>query len=545
MRSDRSFVGWLALLLGVGMSPFFGCVFSTPHNCANAGEGCPGSGGAGNGGGGGATATTTSGMGGHDGGGGTGGGGGGKPASCVPSMNPGTVEDSCGVFVSSSMGADTNAGTQAKPFKSIMAALGAANGMPVYVCGEPFSEPVTVSSAVTLYGALDCAKEWVYEAATKTQLTAVADAVPLTLVSSANGAEVLDFAITAADVMMAGGSSIAVLADQATATLTRCDLVAGNGATGAAGTTPSGVGPNDEGQAGTSGMSGTEGCMGMAAVIAGGLGGQSTCGVTDVSGAEGGNGLNTASGGDGSDAKPQPEPGAMPGSDGLHGPGQTAVPCKAGDAGANGSAGMSGAGATGIGMIGASGYTGPTATDGQSAGTSGYGGGGGGGAAVCKNGEAGPSGGGGGSGGCGGLPGRAGGPGGSSIALLSNNATITLTDATLTSGSGGAGGVGGNGQHGGVGGTNSTPGTGDNMAAACGGGAGGQGGRGGSAGGGLGGHSLGIAFLGQAPMQTTGVVINDGSAGPGAIGGDGNATLTGAAGVACKILNFADASSCM
>jgi hypothetical protein len=391
-----------AAVLAVGLgAQAFGCVFSVP-TCTQCG--------AGNGGGSGASSTSGGGTGGRDGGGGAAGAGGtggeaGPPMSCDPSMNMGLpVADSCGVFVSSSLGEDTNAGTEAKPFKSIMAALGAANGKAVYVCGEPFSEAVTVSSAVTIYGALDCSKGWVYAAGTKTQLTAGADAVPLTLASSANGVAVLDFAITAADATVAGDSSIAVLADQATATLTRCDLVAGSGAMGVAGTTPSGVGPNGEGHAGMPGMSGTEGCMGMVVVIAGGLGGQAKCGMTDVSGGEGGNGLNTASGGAGSPAQPQPEPGTMPGSDGLGGPAQAAMACKSGDEGAAGANGMPGAGATGIGTIGASGYAGPMATDGQSAGTLGYGGGGGGGAAVCMNSKAGTSGGGGGSGGCGGAP---------------------------------------------------------------------------------------------------------------------------------------------
>jgi hypothetical protein len=491
---------------------------------------------------------SSAGTGGQDGGGGAGGsggggmGGGGKPGICVPSENMGLpVAGFCGVFVSSSLGEDTNAGTQAKPFKSITAALAATNGMPIYVCGEPFSEPVTVSAAVTIYGALDCSKGWAYDATTKTQLTAAVEAVPLTLASSANGAEVLDFAITAASAMKAGGSSIAVLADQATATLTRCDLVAGSGAMGAAGTTPNAVGPNDEGQAGVAGTSGGPGCTSSTDVLGGG-GAQGMCGMIDVSGGLGGDGTNTLAGGAGTAADGAPEPGAVPPADGLGGSGQAAgVACKSGDDGPTGSPGMSGAGATGVGTIGASGYTGPAATNGQSAGTVGYGGGGGGGASKCGA-DAGPSGGGGGSGGCGGAPGTAGGPGGSSIALLSYMATLTLSDVTLTSGAGGGGGIGGSGQPGGNGG-NGGPAGGPN--GACAGGNGGLGGRGGSAGGGLGGHSLGIAFLGQAPMQTTNVMINDGSAGPGAIGGDGDATLTGDNGVACKTLNFADASSCM
>ena len=102
---------------------------------------------------------------------------------------------------------------------------------------------------VTLYGALDCTKGWAYDASKKTALTATADAVPLTLSASATGAvvSVFDFAITAADASAAGGSSIAVLANGVTATLTRVDLVAGKGADGAVGVAPAGSGHEGRG----------------------------------------------------------------------------------------------------------------------------------------------------------------------------------------------------------------------------------------------------------------------------------------------------------
>src|SRR5262245_16023394 len=90
------------------------------------------------------------------------------------------VADACGVFVSSSLGADDTdpkRGTKEKPFKSLTAALAAASDRPVYACGEAFREVVTVSAAVTLFGALECANGWAYDASTKTQLTADPDAI--------------------------------------------------------------------------------------------------------------------------------------------------------------------------------------------------------------------------------------------------------------------------------------------------------------------------------------------------------------------------------
>ena len=52
---------------------------------------------------------------GHDGG--TDGGDSGPPPSCIPSENAAAVADTCGVFVSSSMGSDaTGKGTKAAPY---------------------------------------------------------------------------------------------------------------------------------------------------------------------------------------------------------------------------------------------------------------------------------------------------------------------------------------------------------------------------------------------------------------------------------------------
>jgi hypothetical protein len=75
---------------------------------------------------------------------------------------------------------------------------------------------------------------------------------------------------------------------------------------------------------------------------------------------------------------------------------------------------------------------------------------------------------------------------------------------------------------------------------------GGKGGRGGPGGGGLGGHSIGIAFLGTAPVQTggsIGVPGTPGAGGPGA-GADPTPEAMGAKGIACKTINFSEPMSC-
>lgn len=72
---------------------------------------------------------------------------------------------------------------------------------------------------------------------------------------------------------------------------------------------------------------------------------------------------------------------------------------------------------------------------------------------------------------------------------------------------------------------------------ACPGGPGGAGGRGGAGGGGRGGPSVGIAFLGTAPEETTPAEISLGAAGPGGAGGNGgpgNIATSGAAGLAAE-----------
>ena len=219
-------------------------------------------------------------------------GSGGTPTSCIPSESTGPVAESCGVFVSSSFGSDTNEGTKAKPFKSIGAALMKVDVARSYVCGQSFSEAVVVDSAVELYGAVDCLKGWAYDPSKKTTLTAAEDMIPLTLGNMAGSASVEDFAITAAAAKAPGGSSIAVLANGATASFMRCDLASGDADPGTPGV--DGGKQAAQAQAGTAGDN-----AGLAGPSAGGIGGtNATCAVTGGKGGDGG-AIMSGDGGDG------------------------------------------------------------------------------------------------------------------------------------------------------------------------------------------------------------------------------------------------------
>ena len=173
-------------------------------------------------------------------------------------------------------------------------------------------------------------------------------------------------------------------------------------------------------------------------------------------------------------------------------------------------------------------------------GTPGQGGGGGGGAKGMTS-CAGASGGSGGSGGCGGIGGAGGKGGGSSFALVSLDATITLTEAVLSSALGKKGGDGGSFQPGAGGGAGAPGGTGmSGTLNACPGGLGGQGGNGGGGGGGRGGHSAPIVFVGTAPTVDAMTTLSSGLAGAPGIGvGNGmDAGQDGLAGTACSVMDF-------
>ncbi len=506
--AGSTLAGWLSLGAGCG---------TLPADCHERFV-CRYDGGAGG-------APTTTGVGGDSG----------LPPECVPALAKGAVADSCGIFVSSSLGDDAAAkGTQATPFKTLAAAVAAAGKAkaPVYACAESFTEPVNVTAAIALFGGLDCTKDWIHIADAKATLTAAADTVPLTLSKTASSVQLVDFKVQAVDATVDGGSSIAVLADAVEASFTRCELIAGNGVKGADGMMPDVTpGPTKASDTQIVGNNGSDACSNVTMVLGGLPKENDLCGlaVNPLGGAGGIGFLTSGNNGDAAPANAQTA---------LGGIGQkTSDPtwgCFAGsglgDGGANGQAGMDGAGAAGMtalgqltlaGYVGVSGLSGGAGKPGQ--------GGGGGGAAKGKMNCGGASGGGGGTGGCGGLGGSGGKAGGASIALVSLGATLSFATVSITVGGGGAGGNGADGRSGKTGGSGGLGGVGAGTAlSACRGGDGGQGGYGGKGGGGRGGHVIGIAASGTAP-EAKGVTFTKGTPG---LGGKGAAvSLDGDPGV--------------
>jgi hypothetical protein len=447
-------------------------------------------------------------------GGGTGGGAdtdSGPPPACLPSES-GTVSNDCGIFVSSSKGADDQVGSKEAPVQTLAKALELlVPGQSIYACAEAFSGPIEMPAGTEIFGGLDCAGMWSLTDG-KTQVTGQAGEIPVRLLDGSGTTQLQNLHVQAADAVAAGGSSIAVLVDGVGASFVNCKLEAGNGANGEAGMsipTPA--------MGGTDGTAGEQACS--AAQVTGPEGPITQCGTVDTNGGQGGPGTS-ASGGNGTPGFPGTTANGGAGS----GPNGTCMP---GGDGAVGAAGDPGLDATGFGSIDASGYVGVLGGEGKP-GQPGQGGGGGGGskggtvACTAKPGSGGASGGSGASGGCGGAGGKGGGYGGSSIALVSvNGAELSFSDVELVAKNGGKRGEGGLGQEGGGGGAMGGAGggvpAGVSLAPGCGGGKGGKGGQGGAGGRGLGGHSLGIAYAQSAAPPGEGVMIQVGDAGEGAI----------------------------
>jgi hypothetical protein len=457
----------------------------------------------------------------------------GTSSSCDPALSAVPVSETCGAFVSASALDDKSDGSKGKPFKTIAAAI-ASGKKQLYLCAESFGERVELPAGVSLFGGLDCKRDWAYDAKTKSAVV-TKDGIALKITGAATST-IQDVSVSSGDASAPSESSIAVLVDGGIVSFARVDLRAGRGAPGAKGDTP--TDPIKEGEIGNQGK---QGCFSATAVSPGAIV-SVECGNGESStGGAGGTG-GTRQGGDGGSGTAEPSivnpnwGAGQPFPDGE---------CKAGSMGKDGAPGVAGAGATGIGGITMLGYSAPTGQDGTSSGKPGQGGGGGGGTGgtglkkPCNSGYAGPSGGGGGTGGCGGKPGKGGKAGGSSIALVAVKATITLAASTLTASDGGNGGAGSDGQQGGAGKGGGFGGTGDNNPA-CAGGQGGRGGTGGAGGGGLGGHSLGVAFTGAEPAQNA-VTITVGKPGTGGAGGDGgpdNKGGKGQVGVAAQLKSF-------
>jgi hypothetical protein len=477
------------------------------------------------------------GAGGAGGSGGTGGtgGDGGKPLHCVPADDPTIpVDVNCGVFVSAT-GKDENTGEREAPVQTLSHALELSKGKPIYACASatPFKEPLLVSAGTVIYGGLDCSS-WKYIGdKAKTELTAEAGEIPLHLQMGASTTALFDLYVSAAAAKNPGESSVAVVADQAAATFTRCTLVAQDAADGEAGTSG-----GDQAMQAEGGVKGDD--AGVVGTSKGGAGGTNmTC---NLLGGKGGNGGAIASG-NGQDGEAGDN-----GNGGTKGSGDTGAGCNLdGDPkGANGMSMAFGPPVPGPGTIDSTGYHGVDGKPGAD-GTNGTSGGGGGGSKATVTAH-GAGGGGGGAGGCGGKHGEGGKAGGSSVALVSLNATIAFANCKLTTGKGGKGGDGGDGQFGQPGGKAGDGGS--AMAGAtkgCNGGSGGDGGNGGNGSGGLGGHSLGIALTGAAPAfdDLTKKASLFGAFGAGGKGGLMDADMNhGAPGNAAVCWDFGKNKSC-
>ncbi|HEY4121199.1 MAG TPA: hypothetical protein VGM56_25215, partial [Byssovorax sp.] len=210
---------------------------------------------------------------------GEGGAGAGSSSATMTNCDPtaGAVDGSCGIFVSSSMGHDTDDGSKTNPVKTLAHAidLAATNGSRVYACGEEFDEAITLPAGTSLYGALDCAHGWGYAASTPSAIVAPADAIAVTVSSGSSSSLIEDFSVTAADATVASGSSIGVLAS-ADLDLERVSIAAGKGHDGQLGAPQTQVAPGASGAAGAD-----DATCNVSMRIDGGAGGTQLCGATD------------------------------------------------------------------------------------------------------------------------------------------------------------------------------------------------------------------------------------------------------------------------
>jgi hypothetical protein len=466
---------------------------------------------------------------------------GGLPSDCQgdPTKDPSLVRDECGAFVDPSS-ATNGEGTNASPYRTVGDAAKTSKGR-IFVCASAESkEPatVTLSNGVSVYGGFSaCPKsgDWTWDGTKHAKLTGPANEPAVVVSMGQSHIENVD--ITSPAATMAGGSSIALVADMTTLSLVNVVLTAGDGMAGADGMTPP-----DAPMSGAPGVSLGAGSPTDACSLSpvGGMGGMVTCADGVTQGGSGGKGgtMQMVNGMPGTDGMPAGGAGGMVDANGV---------CSNGKDGDPGMSGDPGKGGTEKGILASSGISGGDGADGKP-GALGHGGGGGAGSKsgqFCPNGGnppvvgPGASGGGGGSGGCGGKGGGGGKAGGSSIGIVSVTSSLTFSGVSINTGSGAKGGLGAFGQSGGDGGKGADGGKKSAVAGSvngCAGGKGGDGGSGGQGGGGRGGHSAGVAFTGTAPTEQ-GVTFQIGK--PGA-GGTGNSMKggDGAMGATGNIVDF-------
>lgn len=466
----------------------------------------------------------------------------GPSASCDATVEPrdpsSCLTDAYGVFVNGKRGDDANDGSRDAPVRTIGRALAVVGTRSrVYVCSSSYTENVSLTKPVSIYGGFDC-ETWAYTG-DRAVISPKTTGYALDIQRVEPEIVVADIEAVSRPGIEGSVSSIAVRAAWSRVHFLRDRFSAGagfRGADGEAGTAPSLVSVTS-GQLDYNGNDWKEdpndtsylppGITPPAKVCTCSTGDTSTGGAGGDRGSVGGDGLptyapgsNSGKGGKGyNDAcmGGNPESGYA-GSNGPDADASAARPSRIGSV-ENGE------------WVPAAGLEGPAGKPGQ-------GGGGGGGSDSAKG-----SGAGGACGGCGGLGGKGGEGGGASVALLSVESQIRLERSELSSEDAGAGGARGVGGQGAAGGVSGQPGPAFNYPCTTSpggmGGAGGNGGRGGDGSGGAGGVSAAIFYSGELPTADDATTLTHGKAGAAGKGSTvsstNNAGVPGVEGAAVEV----------
>jgi len=459
----------------------------------------------------------------------------------------GTV--SAAIFVDTITGNDgaAGAGTMAKPFKTILGALEAAQTAgktDVYVSMGLYSEAISLVNGISIYGGYNAANKW-QRATSNTTVILGPQSVGLVASGLSLATQVQLFTIeettnaTGVDSNGDGNSGIGILAINSTGKITieGCTVKAVAGAPGNGGQQGNTGGPGSPGASGNGTTNGAGGA-GCVSGTQGGAGGTSVSGTVQGNGGTpgssvSGGGQYAGQGGGGSEGSCPTIGDSTPGGSGQ-------APTNQGGNGGPGGGGTAAATQFGSFDPTTGNYIPPVGSNPVGATGNPGGGGGGGGAGggtaggtnfICSNcsGVASGGGGGGGGGGCGGTGGNPGHGGGGSFGVLSIGSNV-LVDSTIVQtgtggvgGNGGAGGGGGGGGGFGGGGGGNQDGSCSNVAAGPGGpgSAGGAGGIGGGGAGGAGGPSICVASQGGSTSVTNTYGSGTCANGVGGAGGTG------------------------
>jgi len=422
------------------------------------------------------------------------------PTDCTtptdPVKNPEKcLVDSFGAFVSPT-GNDGDAGTKAKPFKTIAKALGTTRTR-IVVCEGEYAGSLEVARGVEIFSGVTCDFS---KAGGKAKIVASKPAYGVKVAKVSDAVILADLEIVGMNAVAPSESSVGVfVSESANVKIARSKIEAGDGADAPPKKDGAFVMPADAALKGANADDKGTGAPGDDTAGVGGDTGTCPGGGFSRGGA---GGISGVQGVDGAPRPPGGAKGAIAG-------------CGAGGTGLDGDLGTVGAsraGAQNPGTMTSVGYVGTTGQDGENGSPAGGGGGGFGSAGA---------GGGGGAGGCGGQGGKAGTSGGSSLAVVSFTSTVGLEAVELVAKAakvGGAGGAGQTGQGGGF--------RGNGSGGACSGGNGAKGGDGGGGGGGAGGIAVGIAWAGgKEPTRDASTKITR-PTGAAPLGGEGGAGAT-------------------